>query len=72
MFCPIKVVVAVEKPVPTDWISVVSEADALLLENNLIKQYQPKYNILLKDGKSYPWICIKNEPFPRISLPDAL
>ena len=47
---------------------VGSEQDALLLENNLIKQYQPKYNILLKDGKSYPWICIKNEPFPRIFL----
>ncbi len=47
---------------------VESEQDALLLENNLIKQYQPKYNILLKDGKSYPWICIKNEPFPRIFL----
>lgn len=47
---------------------VESEQDALLLENNLIKQYQPKYNILLKDGKSYPWICIKNEPFPKIFL----
>ena len=47
---------------------VESEQDALLLENNLIKQHQPKYNILLKDGKSYPWICIKNEPFPRIFL----
>lgn len=47
---------------------VENEQDALLLENNLIKQYQPKYNILLKDGKSYPWICIKNEPFPRIFL----
>lgn len=47
---------------------VESEADALLLENNLIKQLQPKYNILLKDGKTYPWICIKNEPFPRVGL----
>lgn len=47
---------------------VGNEQDALLLENNLIKQYQPRYNILLKDGKSYPWICIKNEPFPRIFL----
>ena len=47
---------------------VESEQDALLLENNLIKQYQPKYNILLKDGKSYPWICVKNEPFPRVFL----
>ncbi len=47
---------------------VENEQDALLLENNLIKQYQPKYNILLKDGKSYPWICVKNEPFPRVFL----
>lgn len=47
-------------------IVVDSEEDALLLENNLIKQYQPKYNILLKDDKTFPWICIKNEPFPRI------
>ncbi|GER58819.1 UvrABC system protein C [Patiriisocius marinus] len=47
-------------------IVVATETDALLLENNLIKNYQPKYNILLKDDKSYPWICIKNERFPRI------
>lgn len=47
-------------------IVVDSEEDALLLENNLIKRYQPKYNILLKDDKTFPWICIKNEPFPRI------
>jgi excinuclease ABC subunit C len=45
---------------------VDTELDALLLENNLIKKYQPKYNILLKDDKTYPWICIKKEPFPRI------
>jgi excinuclease ABC subunit C len=43
-----------------------SESDALLLENNLIKEHQPRYNILLKDDKTFPWICIKNEPFPRI------
>ncbi len=48
------------------FIVVETEMDALLLENNLIKQYQPRYNVLLKDDKSYPWICIKNEPFPRI------
>lgn len=47
-------------------IVVDSESDALLLENNLIKKYQPRYNVLMKDDKSYPWICIKNEPFPRI------
>jgi len=48
------------------YIVVDSELDALLLENNLIKKYQPKYNIQLKDDKTYPWICIKNEPFPRV------
>lgn len=48
------------------YIVVDSELDALLLENNLIKKYQPKYNIQLKDDKTYPWICIKNEAFPRV------
>ena len=48
------------------YVVVESEQDAFLLENNLIKQYQPKYNILLKDGKSYPSICITKEPYPRI------
>ena len=48
------------------YIVVDSEADALLLENNLIKQYQPRYNVMLKDDKTYPSIVIKNEPFPRI------
>lgn len=47
---------------------VPSEYDALLLENNLIKEHQPFYNVMLKDDKSYPWICIKNENFPRIFL----
>ena len=48
------------------YVVVESEQDAFLLENNLIKQYQPRYNILLKDGKSYPSICISREPYPRI------
>ena len=47
-------------------IVVKTESDALLLENSLIKKFQPKYNILLKDDKSYPWICIKKERFPRV------
>jgi len=48
------------------YIVVDTEEDALLLENNLIKQYQPRYNVLLKDGKTYPSICITKEPFPRV------
>jgi excinuclease ABC subunit C len=47
-------------------VVVESEEDALLLENNLIKKYQPRYNVLLKDDKTYPWICVKNEHFPRV------
>lgn len=47
-------------------IVVETESDALLLENNLIKKHQPRYNVMLKDDKSYPWICIKNERFPRV------
>ena len=49
-------------------IVVETETDALILENNLIKKYQPKYNIMLKDDKTYPWLCIKNEAFPRVFL----
>ena len=58
----------VQRIVDLRYIVVNSEQDALLLENNLIKKYKPKYNILLKDDKSYPWICIKKEPFPRVFL----
>lgn len=56
----------VRKIVDIKYIVVDTELDALLLENNLIKKYQPKYNIQLKDDKTYPWICIKNEPFSRV------
>ncbi len=58
--------VMVKKISRIDHIVVPTESDALLLENNLIKKYRPRYNVLLKDDKSYPWICIKNERFPRI------
>lgn len=58
--------VLVKKIVTIRHIVVETENDALLLENNLIKKYQPRYNVLLKDDKSYPWICIKNERFPRV------
>jgi excinuclease ABC subunit C len=61
-----KVRIMVSKIFDLQYIVVNSESDALLLENNLIKKYKPKYNILLKDDKTYPWICIKNEVFPRI------
>ncbi|MGP1479830.1 MAG: excinuclease ABC subunit UvrC [Capnocytophaga sp.] len=58
--------VLVRKIVRIEHIVVATESDALLLENNLIKKYQPRYNILLKDDKSYPWICVKKERFPRV------
>ena len=58
----------VQKIVTIKHIVVDTETDALLLENNLIKKYQPRYNVLLKDDKSYPWICIKNERFPRVFM----
>jgi excinuclease ABC subunit C len=61
-----KTKVLVKKIASIKHIVVNSETDALLLENNLIKKYQPRYNVLLKDDKSYPWICIKNERFPRV------
>jgi excinuclease ABC subunit C len=58
--------VLVKKIADIRHIVVASETDALLLENNLIKEYQPRYNVQLRDDKTYPWICIKNERFPRI------
>lgn len=58
--------VLVKKIVSIKHIVVPTETDALLLENNLIKTLQPRYNVLLRDDKTYPWICIKNERFPRI------
>ena len=58
--------VLVKKIANIKHIVVDSEEDALLLENNLIKKYQPRYNILLKDDKSFPWIVIKNERYPRV------
>ena len=61
-----KTTLSVKRIADIQYIVVETENDALLLENNLIKKYQPKYNIQLKDDKTYPWICIKNEPFPRV------
>ncbi len=61
-----KTKVLVKKIATIKHIVVATETDALLLENNLIKKYQPRYNVMLKDDKSYPWICIKNERFPRV------
>ncbi|UOK43035.1 MULTISPECIES: excinuclease ABC subunit UvrC [Flavobacterium] len=58
--------VLVKKIVSIKHIVVPTETDALLLENNLIKKLQPRYNVMLRDDKTYPWICIKNERFPRI------
>jgi len=60
--------ILVKKIATVKHIVVETETDALLLENNLIKKYQPRYNVLLKDDKSYPWICIKKEPFPRVFM----
>ena len=60
--------ILVSKIADVQYSVVDSESDALLLENNLIKQYKPHYNILLKDSKTYPWICVSAEPFPRVFL----
>jgi excinuclease ABC subunit C len=60
--------IMVSKIIRLETTIVNSEYDALLLENNLIKELNPYYNVMLKDDKTYPWICIKNEPFPRVFL----
>ena len=61
-----KTVLLLKRAADIKHIVVENESDALLLENNLIKKHQPRYNILLKDDKTFPWICIKKEPFPRV------
>lgn len=61
-----KTMVMLKKVADLRHIVVDNESDALFLENNLIKKHQPRYNILLKDDKTFPWICIKKEPFPRV------
>lgn len=61
-----KIKVLVNRISDISYIVVNNEPDALLLENNLIKKHQPRYNIMLKDDKTFPWICIRNEPFPRV------
>ena len=63
-----KTAVMVSKIADAEYTVVESEADALLLENNLIKQFKPRYNILLKDSKTYPWICVGNDDFPKVFL----
>ena len=63
-----KTAVMVSKIADAEYTVVDSESDALLLENNLIKQFKPRYNILLKDSKTYPWICVSAEEFPRVFL----
>lgn len=63
---PARLQLMIRQAVRIEFTIVNTENDALLLENTLIKEHQPKYNIQLKDGKSYPWICIKKEPFPKV------
>jgi len=64
----LKTRVLVSKIADLQYSVVDTEADALLLENNLIKQYKPRYNILLKDSKTYPWICVTGDDFPKVFL----
>ncbi len=61
-----KLRVLVSRIVRVEYIVVNTESDALLLENSLVKKHQPRYNVMLKDDKTYPWICVKNESFPRV------
>ncbi len=61
-----KLKVLISKIDRIEYIVVQTESDAFLLENNLIKKYHPRYNVMLKDDKTYPWICVKNEQFPRV------
>ncbi len=63
-----RIALLVKKIVEIQHIVVNTETDALLLENNLIKKYKPRFNVMLKDDKTYPWLCIKNEKFPRVFL----
>ena len=63
-----KTAVMVSKIADAEYTVVESEADALLLENNLIKQFKPRYNILLKDSKTYPWICVSSGDYPKVFL----
>jgi len=64
--CDYKTRLLVQSAHHIEWVVTDSEWDALLLENNLIKSYQPRYNVLLKDGKTYPYLCITEEPYPRL------
>ena len=64
----VKTRILVSKIADAQFSVVDTEADALLLENNLIKQYKPKYNILLKDSKTYPWICVSGDEFPKVFI----
>ena len=68
----VKVRIMIRHIVNIEHIIVSSESDALLLENNLIKRLKPRYNILLKDDKTYPWIVVRNEPFPRVESTRSL
>lgn len=67
-----KLAILIRKIRSINHLVVDTESDALLLENNLIKRHMPRYNVLLKDDKTFPWICIRNEPFPRIFITRTL